>query len=56
MHNNHQSTPRLIGDCAQQLSWMRRCLKQAITLVYAWGVMGPATTQHLIDCHGLWSD
>jgi len=58
--HSHQSTPRvefaLVGDCAQQLSSMRRWLKQAITLAYAWGIVGAATTQRLIDRLGLRSE
>jgi|SRR5262245_5520171 len=46
----------LLRDCAKDLEWLRRSLKHAITLAYAWGVMGAATTQRLIDRFELWSD
>jgi hypothetical protein len=52
--HNHQSTSR--AEFALMVSWTRRWLKQAITLVYASGVVGAATTQRLIDHFELWSD
>jgi hypothetical protein len=56
----------LLRECARSVRWLRRYthvvrwlrakLKWAITFPYAWGVMGAATTQRLIDRYALWSD
>jgi hypothetical protein len=45
----------LLLACTQDLSRLRRKLKQAITLAYAWGVIDAATTQRLINLFMLWS-
>jgi len=56
----------LLRECARSLRWLRRYarvarwlrakLKLAITVPYAWGLMGAATTQRLIDHLELWGD
>jgi hypothetical protein len=46
----------LLLACTQDLSWLRRKLKQAITLAYAWGVIDAVTAQCLIDRLELWAD
>jgi hypothetical protein len=37
-------------------AWLRSKLKQAITFVYAWGIIDAATAQRLIDRFQVWSD
>jgi len=56
----------LLRECARSLRWLRRYarvvrwlranLKRAITFPYAWGMVGAATTQLLIDRSCLRSD